>query len=79
MSVGIIAGFILFLVGAWFVAEPLFVGNRARRSCGDENLPEVPHSARVEELELDYRLGKMSEQDYNALKAVKSDPALRKG
>jgi|GEM_PF-4492390 len=68
---GLLCGFIFFVVGIWLVAEPFLRPNPpAMRAANNSSTSaaETSEATQNDELELDYRTGKMSEADYLSLK-----------
>lgn len=71
MSVGLIAGFVLFLACVWQITAPLFSEIVPSLNDGNEATIAELRAKRAksidQELELDYKTGKMSESDYREL------------
>ncbi len=70
MSIGLIAGFALFLACVWLIVSPFFEVNPELDS--DETGAQWRSRSGAtndQELELDYKTGKMSEADYLELKS----------
>jgi len=69
---GSVFGFIFFVIGIWLVAEPFLRPNPPAMRAADDSstsATETSEATQNEELELDYRTGKMSEADYLSLKS----------
>jgi len=68
MTVGIVLGFGLFVLCVWLVSQPLLsnVVPLSRDLMNDSDA-FINSQSNSEELELDYKVGKISESDYRAI------------